>query len=373
MMANKKTFKKTLLSAAFALTLLAACAPVDSPRPSPTITLLNATENPPTLLPVISTPTVVSQMPMFSIVNEWNIEYINDIAWSTDNTKFAITFLENNEGGVRLYDVASLQEVWSEDTGMAFRVAINPDGQSLAISPYFNSVQLRDIATGKVIVDFSNENNCEADLNILFSPDGDSIITALAGGGHGNPYETRIYIWNTVKEQCIGKFLEEEGWLSDISMSRDGRLIALSLGLLQGNESNLIHIWDISTKQKICEVPGRLVDFSPINNIFVTTNRASMEIELWDAESCTMGKRFGKNIQPDNLAFHPNGQLLASGGESIQIWDTYSGELVSELTGLPNGVEELSFSPDGRYLLSVSPGKKVGEKATLILWEVSPR
>jgi WD40 repeat protein len=97
-----------------------------------------------------------------------------------------------------------------------------------------------------------------------------------------------------------------------------------------------------------------------------------MEIELWDAESCTLAKRLGKGIQPDSLAFHPNGQLLASGGEAIQIWDINSGELVSELRDLPNDVEKLSFSPDGRYLLSVSPRKKVGEKATLILWEASP-
>ncbi len=367
-----KSFVKKFVSVIFALTFLAACAPVDSPRPSPTITYLKATENPSTLSPVIFTPTVVPQLPMFSIVNEWNIEYINDIAWSTDNTKFAITFGENDIWGVRLYDVVSYQEEWSTDVGMAFGIAFSPDGQQLAALPYFNSVQLRDIATGEAIVDFSNENNCSADINILFSPDGNSIFTTRAGGGHGNPYETRIYNWNTVKEQCIGKFLEEEGWLLDISMSRNGQLMALSLGHLQGNDRNLINVWDISTKKKICAIPRIFVEFSPIKNLFATTNRTSMEIELWDAESCTLAKSLGKGIQPDSLAFHPNGQLLASGGESIQIWDINSGELVSEFTGLPNNVEELSFSPDGRYLLSVSPGKKVDEKSTLILWEATP-
>jgi WD40 repeat protein len=258
MITTNKSFQITLIFVTFALTFLAACTPIDSPIPSPTTTLLKATENPPTLLPVISTPTVVSQIPMFSIVNEWNIEYINDIAWSTDNTKFAITFLENNEGGVRLYDVVSLQDEWSTDAGMAFGIAVSPDGQQLAASPYFDSVQLRDIATGEAIVDFSNGNNCGADINILFSPDGNSIITTRAGGGHGNPYETQLYIWNTAKEQCIGKFLEEEGWLGDISMSRNGQLMALSLGHLQGNDRNLINVWDISTKKKNMRCPENI-------------------------------------------------------------------------------------------------------------------
>lgn len=315
---------------------------------------------------------LIPQKPAFSIVAQWNIENINDIAWLPDNTSFVVTFIENDIGGVRLYNTKSPYEIWSTNTGMAFGVTISPDGQRFAISPYFDFVQIRDIATGKVSVDFSNEKNCGADLNILFSPDGGTIITTRAGGGHGYPYETRISSWNTAKEKCIGEIIEDEGWLSDISINHDGKLIVLSLSRIAGKENNQVHIWDLHTKQIICEISGDFVEFSPVNNFFATVNWTNKDIELWDAENCTMIQKIGTDIQPTSLAFHPNSQLLASGGESIQIWDINSGELVSEMTGLPNEVQELSFSPDGRYLLSVSPGQSFGEKATLTLWEAIP-
>jgi WD40 repeat protein len=340
--------------------------------PKPTTTSPKASEIAPTLLMDSSTPSVVAHKPKLSLLYKWDIDDVYNVVWLPDNNKFAITGGENNVNGVRLFDAISYLEVWSIDTGGTFGIAASPDGQKLAISPTLDSIRLLNVFDGNAVGDFANNYLCTVDFNILFSQDGNTILTTRSGGGNGNPYRTLVYFWSVDKEQCIGEFLKEEGWLSDISMSRNGQLMGLSLRFIQEEESNQIHIWNISEKEKICDVSGILTEFSTVNNTFATINLSNKEIELWDAESCTLAKRLGKDIQPDSLAFHPNGQLLASGGESIQIWDIKSGVLVSEMTGIPNDAEDLSFSPDGHYLLSVNPGKKVGEKSILALWEVSP-
>lgn len=324
--------------------------------------------------PVITQmPSTVSPKPEFSVLAEWNIEEINEVAWSPDSTKFAVAFGEGVIYGIRLYDANSLQEIWSVDTGMAYGIAFSPNGQKLATSPTFTSVQLRDVSTGKTDGNiFDDEYNCMGDFHILFSPNGHTIITTRSDGGRGYPYQTLVYFWDADKSQCIGKFTEEEGWLGDIALSPDGQLLALALSYVSADEGNQVRVWDINTRQKICEFPGRWAEFSPVDNLLATANLASSEIELWDAEECFIVQSLDEDISPISLAFSPDGQLLASGRQSVQIWDINSGELVRELTGLPNDVQKLAFSPDGRYLLSVTKGVTVDQGDVITLWEIIP-
>jgi len=66
-----------------------------------------------------------------------------------------------------------------------------------------------------------------------------------------------------------------------------------------------------------------------------------------------------------SLAFHPNGRLLASGGQDgvIYLWNTDSGQPVSDpLSGHHGQVSSLAFSPDGSILASG------GFDDAIILW-----
>lgn len=69
-------------------------------------------------------------------------------------------------------------------------------------------------------------------------------------------------------------------------------------------------------------------------------------------------------------SFSPDGSLIAAahsgvyGDHAFRLWDVASGRILLEVTGHAGKVTGLSFSPDGRSIVSSSLD------GTLILWKV---
>src|SRR5439155_14768687 len=69
---------------------------------------------------------------------------------------------------------------------------------------------------------------------------------------------------------------------------------------------------------------------------------------------------------PVDLAFSPDGKLLAAGyDELVLLWDVATGKERATLSGHRGAVQAVSFSPDGKRLLSQS------EDGTALVWDVA--
>jgi hypothetical protein len=120
--------------------------------------------------------------------------------------------------------------------------------------------------------------------------------------------------------------------------------------------------------------------------------RISLPIVLvWFLGLADLGARDEKPVQTDQqakpkgtcqipvtayhvLAFSPDGKLLAIAGENLRLYDLATGRELSRL-GWPSAsyCRHVTFSPDGRRIVSAHEGDLIGEPDLYVyLWEVSP-
>src|SRR5258706_891536 len=111
------------------------------------------------------------------------------------------------------------------------------------------------------------------------------------------------------------------------------------------------------------------VAWAPDGNSFALAT--STEVDMYDAQTLEIVATLDTNKQWNKeLAYSPNGRLLAVGGEkgTIQIWDPNSRKLIFTLRPIGsqpgyNTESEFSFSADGQQLVS-------GFNQSLSLWDL---
>src|SRR3977135_1499080 len=67
----------------------------------------------------------------------------------------------------------------------------------------------------------------------------------------------------------------------------------------------------------------------------------------------------GYPIGVTDLAFSPDGRMLAGAGGIVKLWDVASGREVRTFTGITARAQGLTFSPDGEALATGSLGDGV--------------
>ncbi|MDE0313423.1 MAG: sigma-70 family RNA polymerase sigma factor [Candidatus Poribacteria bacterium] len=156
-----------------------------------------------------------------------------------------------------------------------------------------------------------------------------------------------------------------KGKIYEIQYSPDGAILAVASGIG-------IWLYDTTTHQEISLLTEHtsVVDclaFSPDGRTFASGSRDGT-ILLWGYKSADGSVSVKTKLTVDrgeisglNLAFSPDGKTLASGtGDTIQFWDTITGEQKSALTSFNTF---LSFSPDGTTIIVC-----VDRNGTISLW-----
>ncbi|MCG9126986.1 WD40 repeat domain-containing protein [Candidatus Poribacteria bacterium] len=227
--------------------------------------------------------------------------------------------------------------------------------------------------------------------DLAVSPDGTFLA---AGTGIG------VWLYNLNTRLPVTLFETQRGMVRCIALCSGQPWLALKSSEKDGKE--VIKIWDIQRQKRIAVMayPTRLKDdpsqiylsgicslcFSPSGQWLAVSRDGSVIVDIYESLTGKVHTSLelpSEEIElcsiddwPDNrffwdfsgaLAFSPDDRLFASShwSDFISVWDITVGERIIRLTGYPEGVHSLSFSPCGQFLAAG------GVKGTVQVWETS--
>lgn len=241
------------------------------------------------------------------------------------------------------------------------------DNSRLASSSLDHSLKIWDISSASCRQTLTG--HADEVFALTASPDG----KYLASTG----YDRKIII-----HEWTGNMLRElagfEGWAVCIAISPDSTKVATCTmnGLIRG--------WEIQSGNPIFEYKTRgwktAMAWSPDGNKLAVGN---LSIEIWDINRSAKIKSYsGHTDTIRSIAWHPQGKMLASCGldKSVRLLDLSSGKTLAVIKPrgyiqiykktmykipLPMALTAVTFSPDGAILAFGGAGKLV------TLWDIS--
>lgn len=281
-----------------------------------------------------------------------------------------------------LSDPASVHPVTqpiSSQTDRIYRLAFNPDGTRLASASIDSTVLQWDITRWQAPapasplqanppLEFSSEVHF-----IEFSPKDEILAVGLRG--------QEIELWdfsNPGSPSRLGMMNGlHTGSVLSLRFNEEGSILVSSgCGEFDENEvcvSGEIHLWDVATQEYISPIlrghmdAARSTDFSPDGNLLASGGDDGT-ILLWEVSDPQKPTELVELDQHTDsvraVAFSPDGSVLASGSEdnTIILWDVSDPRSQDlERTQLPGEsmyINNLTFSPDGKYLASAGCGEE---------------
>ena len=283
---------------------------------------------------------------------------VETVAFSPDGKTIAAA--GDEYGTIKLWDVdtgniKSTLKVAS-DSNIEY-IVFSPDGRTIASSEGWTepAVQLWDVASGKLRTTLFGHTDGVHDIS--FSPDS----RTLASGGS----DRTVVLWDVATGNYKTTLTEHTNHIQGIAFSPDGNTLA------SGSRDGKIILWDTQNLQKKMVISGHIYGFQSIafspDSKTIASGSYDKTVRLWDI---TTGKNTstlpGHIAVVESVAFSPDGQTIASGGGTsslnrwiaddftVKLWDVVSGQNINTLYGHKWAVYHVTFSPDGKYLVSSS-------------------
>ena len=302
-----------------------------------------------------------------------------DVSFSTDGTLIASSS-KSETGALRVFESASGKTVFvlSEKTGPINRVMFRPKGQTsrgtevaAVLSRVEDNLRMWDISSGATTFSPPRKSPRKPGgrhrtyRDIGFTRDG----TWLASGRLDN---SAVFLWN-LKSGRLETVPPSSFPLVGFAISPDGRRVATTVGdsaRLTARRGRETYPW----RTALAGHTGRIMrmTFSPDGNRLVT---ASLDgtLVLWGVSHprpdtwAQLGTGSAATISPDGLRI-----ATADLDHKVRVWSARDGRLIQTLSGAGQQVFALAFDPTGnKVAASVGDGSDAALNNAIKVWDVS--
>jgi WD40 repeat protein len=275
----------------------------------------------------------------------WGSAYDMDI--SADGSIVAALFAQYTG----LYDVRTgelVQEIQTDEDsiGIPNEIALNPNGESVAVGYTNGSMTLFDKNTGRQTGTVELNDEFQQIEVLLYTTDGNTIVAFLGTGD--------AVIVDALNTEIIRRWQVSESSIRRGAISPDGSGLVTA-----GQLSSVLVYWDVATGEKVWEKefgsePDSIL-FSPDGQtlyvthagslyLFSATGEALPPLNLLDGLSI-----FGASLNADGTRLAL--EIDAAGGRSLLLVDPQNGAVISQ-EPVAGSVSSLQLSPDGDTLLT---------------------
>jgi RNA polymerase sigma factor (sigma-70 family) len=293
--------------------------------------------------------------------------WVHGLAFAPDGKTLADA---DTSGRVRVWDVAGKKELHRHDehAGSVLKVALSPDGQQAATAGGDGTVRVWDLATGRALRSWTADDTRSV-FTVAYTPDGRHLLTA---GWDGS-----VRLWEAATAKEVRRFRDDKG-MARAALSPDGTLVATS-----GKEGPSIVLSETATSRPVRTLTGHVSDlmwvlFTPDGRRLVSAadmhsdGRQSFDdrsIRVWDVATGRQVHKFDTGRPHGGSAVSPDGRVLAAAvsgaGEAsgaLRFWDLATGKELEDRRIA--GIGAVAFSPDGRYLAAADRDIRLIEAAT---------
>ncbi|KAF9056907.1 WD40-repeat-containing domain protein, partial [Rhodocollybia butyracea] len=190
--------------------------------------------------------------------------------------------------------------------------------------------------------------------SVAFSPNGNRIVSGSA--------DKTVRVWDArTGDLIVGPFNGHTNNVRCVAFSCDGK------NIVSGSFDKTVRVWDAQTGKIIGapltghQGPVYLVCFSP-NGKQIASASLDKTVHIWNWDGHSEGTgtvslviKHAASVQ--TVAFSPDREQVVSGSNDglVHIWDTLTGKLITgPLKGHTQYIRSITFSPDGKYILSLS-------------------